>query len=55
MIRVTPLQRQLRFSDLDSNSRDSFFPKIKNVDMFFVRLATHLRCYVGTLDCQIQI
>jgi hypothetical protein len=25
------------------------------IEIFFVRLATHLRCYVGTLDCQIQI
>jgi CRISPR/Cas system CSM-associated protein Csm4 (group 5 of RAMP superfamily) len=25
------------------------------VEIIFVRLATHLRFYVGTLDCQIQI
>jgi hypothetical protein len=25
------------------------------IEIIFVRLATHLRFYVGTLDCQIQI
>jgi hypothetical protein len=55
MIRVAPLQRQLRFSDLDSNSRDGFFPKSK---MFpfrhfrFLRAAVpfYIDLTVGTLE-----
>jgi hypothetical protein len=29
--------------------------KYNLIEIIFVRLATHLRFYVGTLDCQIQI